>query len=80
MMQFFLAWEPTTKINNFDITDLHMLQSCVPSNPGKKCWFKIIFLWCTNVLQQENNFVTLLMGGEFIRSYLYVKPQRKNND
>ena len=74
---FFLAWEPTTKINNFDITDLHMLQSCVPSNPGKKCWFKIIFLWCTNVWQQENNFVTLFMGGEFIRSYLYVKPQRK---
>ena len=36
-------------------------------------YFKNIFLWCTNVQQQENNF----HGGEFTRTYMYVKPQGK---
>ena len=53
------SWEPTTKISNFEITDLHMRHPCVPSNPeikfGSK-YIKINFLWCPSVRQQENNF------------------------
>ena len=38
----FFFWASTTKINNFEITDLHMLHPCVPSNPGNRFWLKKI--------------------------------------
>ena len=77
-MQIFFSWASTTKINNFEITDLHMLHPCVPSNPGNRFWLKKIemnFLWCTHVRQQKNHF----HGGEFTRTYTYVKPYEKND-
>ena len=33
------------------------------------------FLWCTHVRQQKNHF----HGGEFTRTYTYVKPYEKND-
>ena len=30
LYMFFFSWEFTTKINNVEITDLHMLHPCVP--------------------------------------------------
>jgi len=62
---FFFPGSPlpkSNKINDFEITGLHMLHPRGPSNPEKKR-FKIIFLWCTNVWQQEHFLCHVVEGG-----------------
>ena len=48
-----------------------------PFEPRKEILVQKYFFLCANVWHQENNFVTLFMGGEFTRTYLYAKRREK---
>ena len=67
------SWELTIKINNFEITDLHMLIHASVRTQENNFGSKLFSCG----VQTSGHRKIIFMGGEFTRTYLYVKPQEK---
>ena len=69
------SWELTIKINNFEITDLHMLIHASVRTQENNFGSKLFSCG----VQTSGHRKIIFMGGEFTRTYLYVKPQEKKS-
>ena len=75
----FFSWEPTTKVNNFEILKSPICTCYIHASlrTQDKFWFNIIFLWCINVGQQESSFYMFSWGVKSLEHICTSKP-RKN--
>ena len=69
------SWEFTIKINNLEITDLHMLTHASLRTQENNFGSKYVKIF---ILQTSGHRKVMFKGGEFTRTYIYIKPQEKN--